>query len=53
MNELIKQQTILIVDDAKENINVLAELLRPDFKIRAATSGGRHWISLFRTIRPS
>ena len=39
MNELAKQQTILIVDDAKENISVLAELLRPDFKIRAATNG--------------
>jgi len=39
MDELSKQQTILIVDDAKENINILAELLRPDFKIRAATSG--------------
>ncbi len=39
MNELAKQQTILIVDDAKENINVLAELLRPDFKIRATTNG--------------
>jgi len=39
MNELAKQQTILIVDDAKENINVLAELLRPDFTIKAATNG--------------
>ncbi len=39
MDELSKQQTILIVDDAKENINILAELLRTDFKIRAATSG--------------
>ena len=39
MNELNKQQTILIVDDAKENINILAELLRPDFKIRAVTNG--------------
>lgn len=39
MDELSKQQTVLIVDDAKENINVLAELLRADFKVRAATSG--------------
>ena len=39
MNALSKQQTILIVDDAKENINMLAELLRSDFKIRAATNG--------------
>lgn len=39
MDSLSKQQTILIVDDAKTNINVLAELLRLDFKVRAATSG--------------
>ena len=39
MDELSKQQTILIVDDAKENINVLAELLKSKFKIRATTSG--------------
>lgn len=39
MDVLSKQQTILIVDDAKANINVLAELLRADFKIRATTSG--------------
>lgn len=41
MDEMSKQQTILIVDDAKGNINVLAELLRADFKIRAATSGAK------------
>ncbi len=39
MDELSKQQTILIVDDATGNINILSELLRADFKIRAATSG--------------
>ena len=39
MGELFKKQTVLIVDDAKGNINVLAELLRTDFKIKAATSG--------------
>lgn len=39
MDELSKQQIILVVDDAKANINVLSELLRSDFKIRAATSG--------------
>jgi diguanylate cyclase (GGDEF)-like protein len=39
MDELSKQQTVLIVDDAKGNINVLSELLRADFKIRAAISG--------------
>ena len=39
MNSIFKQPTILIVDDAKENISILAELLRTDYKIRAATNG--------------
>jgi diguanylate cyclase (GGDEF)-like protein len=39
MGENIVKQTLLIVDDAKENIHVLAELLEADFTIRAATSG--------------
>lgn len=39
MEEQTNQQTILIVDDEKTNIAVLAELLRPDFKIRAVTNG--------------
>jgi diguanylate cyclase (GGDEF)-like protein len=41
MDELLKQQTVLIVDDAKENITLLVELLRSDFIIKAATSGER------------
>lgn len=39
MEEQSSQQTILIVDDEKTNIAILAELLRPDFKVRAATTG--------------
>lgn len=39
MNKQFDQPTILIVDDAKENVSILAELLRSDYKIRAATSG--------------
>jgi diguanylate cyclase (GGDEF)-like protein len=39
MSNSSKQSTVLIVDDAKENVSVLAELLRSDYKIRAATSG--------------
>ncbi|NEV61055.1 response regulator [Thiorhodococcus minor] len=31
--------TILIVDDSPENLAVLNELLQPDFRVRAATSG--------------
>jgi putative two-component system response regulator len=35
------QQTILIVDDAPENIDVLSGILRPHYKVRAATGGER------------
>ena len=35
------QQTILIVDDAPENLNVLNELLMQHYQIRAATSGSK------------
>ncbi|TCT22763.1 response regulator [Thiobaca trueperi] len=31
--------TILIVDDSPENLTVLSELLQPDYRVRAATSG--------------
>jgi diguanylate cyclase (GGDEF)-like protein len=39
VDEMQKRQTILIVDDAKSNIDILAELLKSDYKIRAATNG--------------
>ncbi len=39
MTVLSDKQSILIVDDAKENIAILAELLKSDFVIRAATNG--------------
>lgn len=39
MNNIFEQPTVLIVDDAKENISILAELLRSDYKIRAALNG--------------
>jgi diguanylate cyclase (GGDEF)-like protein len=39
MNNLFEQPTVLIVDDAKENISILAELLQPEYKIRAAING--------------
>ncbi len=35
------QHTILAVDDAPENLTVLGELLRPTYRVRAATSGAR------------
>lgn len=36
-----EQSTILIVDDAPENLAVLAELLQPDYRVLAANSGTR------------
>ena len=31
--------TLLIIDDSAENLYVLSELLRPDYRVLAATSG--------------
>ena len=39
MSESDPQQTILIVDDAPENIDVLSGILRPHYKVRAAING--------------
>ena len=33
------KKTILVVDDAKENINILGELLKEDYNVRAAING--------------
>ena len=35
----IQKPIVLIVDDEPVNLTVLAELLRPDYRVRAATSG--------------
>lgn len=37
----INLKTILIVDDAPENLTVLSELLQPAYLVRAATSGAK------------
>ncbi len=39
MTDTTAQATILIVDDAHENIDVLSGILRADYKVKAATSG--------------
>lgn len=39
MENLFELQTVLIVDDSKANIAILAEVLRQDYKVRAATGG--------------
>ena len=41
MSTTENQQTILIVDDAAENIDVLSGILRPHYKVRAAINGER------------
>ena len=33
--------TVLIIDDSAENLHVLSELLRPEYRVLAATSGER------------
>ena len=35
------KQTILVVDDASENIDVLSAVLRPEYKVKVALSGER------------
>ncbi|MGB4066123.1 MAG: two-component system response regulator [Azonexus sp.] len=39
MSPLLPKQCILVVDDSPENIDLLSELLRDDYRIRIATSG--------------
>lgn len=39
MSQTSGQLSVLVVDDAKENINVLVELLRQEYIIQVATSG--------------
>jgi putative two-component system response regulator len=39
MTNLLDRQTILVVDDVPENIDILSEVLRNDYHIRVATSG--------------
>jgi adenylate cyclase len=37
----VRQHTILIVDDAPENLQVLGEVLEPHYRVRVATGGER------------
>src|SRR5574343_84684 len=41
MSPLLPKQCILIVDDNPENIDLLSEVLREEYRIRVATSGER------------
>lgn len=39
MSPLLPKQSILVVDDSPENIDLLSEILRDEYRIRVATSG--------------
>ncbi|OQX14972.1 MAG: two-component system response regulator [Desulfobulbaceae bacterium A2] len=39
MSNLLDRQTVLVVDDIPENIDILSEVLRDDYQVRVATSG--------------
>ena len=39
MSPLLPKQCILVVDDSPENIDLLSEVLRDNYRIRIATSG--------------
>ena len=39
MTESLKKQTVLLVDDTPENIEILNDILSPHYKIRFATNG--------------
>jgi CheY-like chemotaxis protein len=41
MSNELKPATILVVDDVPDNIDVVAGILKQDYKVRAATSGER------------
>ena len=41
MDAAVSQKTVLIVDDTRENLTVIGQLLRPDYHVRVANSGQR------------
>ena len=41
MDAAVGQKTVLIVDDTRENLTVIGQLLRPDYHVRVANSGQR------------
>ncbi|MEE9913737.1 MAG: two-component system response regulator [Deltaproteobacteria bacterium] len=52
MNEQLKKQTVLIVDDEAGNINILTELLMPEYEIRIAKNGEKALQIIFSDDRP-
>jgi putative two-component system response regulator len=39
MSPILPKQCVLVVDDSPENIDLLSEILRDDYRVRVATSG--------------
>ncbi|MCD8491220.1 MAG: response regulator [Geovibrio sp.] len=39
MEDRDKKQTVLVVDDVPENIDILSNILKPEFKVKVAVSG--------------
>ncbi|MCG8615910.1 MAG: hybrid sensor histidine kinase/response regulator [Desulfobacterales bacterium] len=51
MDQDKKEASVLIVDDSPENIKILVEILKDDFKILAATSGEKGCDLAFSAVR--
>ena len=41
LNTEVPRQVVLVVDDAPENIQVLSAILKPCYKVKAATTGAK------------
>ena len=41
MGDQVEKHSVLVVDDTPENIDVIAGVLKPRYRVRAATSGKR------------
>jgi len=51
LNTEVPKQVVLVVDDAPENIQVLSAILKPSYKVKAATSGERA-LKIARSDKP-
>lgn len=51
-SEEISTKTILVVDDTKENLTVIGELLQPHYRVRVANSGQRALKAVHTEPRP-
>ena len=47
MSPILPKQCVLVVDDSPENIALLSEILRDDYRVRVATSGEKALVGLF------